>query len=211
MHYLFDMDGVLVYSTPVTMRAALEVLAEYGVTPVKEDFKPFIGAGEARFVGGVAEKYGVPYEPAMKDKTYAKYVEYVKEGLTVFPGAKAVLETLKNRGDKVALCSSADFIKIEANMQCAEIPLSWFDALVSGNDAERKKPFPDIFLAAAEKLGADPNDCLVIEDALNGIQAAKSAGMHCAAITTYFTREQLLEEKPDFVIDSLFEIPDLVL
>jgi len=211
LHYLFDMDGVLVYSTPVTMRAALEVLAEYGVFPKKEDFRPFIGAGEARFVGGVAEKYGVPYEPAMKDKTYAKYVEYVKEGLTVYPGAKEVLAILKERGHKVALCSSADFIKIEANMKGADIPLDWFDALVSGSDAERKKPFPDIFLSAAKKLGADPSDCLVIEDALNGIQAAKSAEMYCAAVTTYFNREQLKEEKPDFIIDSLYEIPDLTL
>ncbi len=211
MHYLFDMDGVLVYSYPVTMRAALEVLEEYGIHAQEEDFRPFIGAGEARFVGGVAEKYGVSYEPLMKDKLYAKYINYVKEGLTIYPGAKAVLETLKKQGHKVALCSSADFIKIEANMKVAEIPLDWFDALVSGNDIERKKPYPDIFLSAAKQLKAAPEDCLVIEDAINGIQAAKGAFMHCAAITTYFDRQQLLQEKPDFVINSLFEIPDLVI
>ncbi len=211
MHYLFDMDGVLVYSAPVTMRAALEVLEEYGIHAQKEDFRPFIGAGEARLIGGVAEKYGVPYEPLMKDKTYAKYIEYVKEGLTVYPGAKAVLKTLKKRGEKVALCSSADLIKIEANMKVAEIPLDWFDALVSGNDAEQKKPHPDIFLEAAKQLGATPYNCLVIEDAINGVQAAKRASMHCAAITTYFDRQQLLQEKPDFVINSLFEIPNLVI
>ena len=211
LYYLFDMDGVLVYSAPVTMRAATEVLAEYGIVATKEDFRPFFGAGEARFVGGVAEKYGVPYEPAMKDKTYAKYVEYVKEGLAVYPGAKEVIATLKEKGHKVALCSSADFIKIEANMKVAEIPLCWFDALISGNDAQRKKPFPDIFLMAAKQLKAEPSDCLVIEDALNGIQAAKAAGMHCAAVTTYFNREQLMEEKPEAIIDSLYEIPDLTL
>ncbi|MBQ4517909.1 MAG: HAD-IA family hydrolase [Clostridia bacterium] len=211
MNYLFDMDGVLVYSEPVTKRAAIEVLAEYGIQAKLEDFRPFIGAGEARFVGGVAEKYGVPYEPAMKDKTYAKYVEYVKEGLTVYPGAKEVLATLKAGGHKVALCSSADFIKIEANMKGADIPLDWFDALVCGDDAERKKPFPDIFLAAARLLEAEASRCLVIEDAINGIQAAKAAGMRCAAVTTSFNREQLTEEAPDFIIDSLNEIPDLAL
>lgn len=211
MYYLFDMDGVLVHSEPVTLRAAIEVLAEYGITACREDFRPFIGAGEERLVGGVAEKYGVPYEPAMKDKTYKKYVEYVKDGLTVYPGAKEVIAKLKEKGHQVALCSSADFIKVEANLLGADIPVEWFDALLCGNAVERKKPFPDIFLAAAKELSAEPSCCLVIEDAINGIQAAKNAKMRCAALTTSFKREQLVEEKPDFVIDSLYEILDLPL
>ncbi len=206
MHYLFDMDGVLFCSAPVTMRAATEVLASYGVTAQKEDFIPFFGAGEARFIGGVAEKYGVEYEPAMKDKTYEKYLQYVQEGLLVYPGARTVLETLKAEGHALALCSSADRIKIEANMETAGIPLSVFDVIMSGNDVTRKKPSPDIFLIAAQKLLANPKDCVVIEDALTGIQAAKHAGMICVAVTNSFSREQLADAKPDFMIDSLSEL-----
>lgn len=206
MHYFFDMDGVLVCSSPITRRAAREVLAEYGITPKEDDFRPFTGAGEARLVGGVAEAYGVAYQPVMKDKLYEKYLRYVKEGLQVYPGAADVLKELKAGGKQTALCSSADMIKIKANMEAAGISLTLFDTVVSGNDAENKKPSPDIFLAAAHRLNVKPADCLVIEDALTGIQAAKSAGMRCAAVTTSFSRRQLEEEQPDFVIDSLSEI-----
>ena len=206
MYYIFDMDGVLVNSEPVTRRAALEVLEGYGITATKEDFRPFVGAGEARFVGGVAEKYGVPYEPVMKDKLYEIYLRYVGESLMVYPSTKAVLQELTSRGDKIALASSADYIKIEANMKTADIPLSLFAAIVSGDDAARKKPYPDVFNAAVEKLRANPAECLVIEDALNGIQAAKAAGISVAAVTTSFTKEQLQSEKPDFIIDDLAEL-----
>ncbi len=206
MFYLFDMDGVLVRSAPATMRAATEVLKEYGVLAKKEDFAPFIGAGEARFVGGVAEKYGVPYEPVMKDKVYEKYLQYVETDLEKIPFAPEVISALKERGEKVALSSSADMIKIRANMAAAGIKLDSFDVITCGEDAERKKPYPDIFLATAEKLGAEPGECLVIEDALTGIQAAKAAGMYCVAITTFFSRDALLAGGADRVIDGLMEL-----
>lgn len=209
MHYLFDMDGVLVNSGPVTRKAALEVLRTYGVEAKEEDFRPFVGAGEARFVGGVAEKYGVPYEPAMKDKTYEIYLNYVQNDLVVYPNTKRVLEALVARGDTVSLVSSADYIKIEANMKTAGISLDMFSVIISGSDVSRKKPFPDIFQKAVEKLGASPHECLVVEDAINGIQAAKEAGIPCAVVTTSFTRERLVEENPDYVIDDLKELLDL--
>ena len=68
-----------------------------------------------------------------------------------------------------------------------------FDAVIVGEDVEHKKPSPDIFLLAAERMGLAPTECLVIEDALNGVQAAKAAGAGCLAITTSFTAEQLYE------------------
>ncbi len=211
MYYIFDMDGVLVRSAPVTIHAAQLVLAEYGVQAEPKEFAPFIGAGEARFVGGVAESHGVAYEPVMKEKLNRKYVEIVKAELPPYPAGKAVLVALKERGEKIALASSADMIKIKANLGAAEIPLDWFDAIASGEDAERKKPAPDIFLAAAKQLGAEPRECLVIEDALNGIEAARAAGMQVVAITSYFDRETLAKHNPDAVIDDLMELVDLTL
>ena len=206
MHYLFDMDGVLVNSAPVTRRAAKEVLQAYGIEAKDEDFYPFVGAGEARFVGGVAEKYGIPYEPVMKDKTYEIYLRYVVSDLVVYPNTKRVLQELIHRGHTVSLVSSADFIKIEANMQKAGIPLDWFSVIISGSDVSRKKPFPDIFLAAVKKLQAEPAECVVIEDAINGIQAAKAANIPCIAVTTSFTKEQLVPEAPEGIINDLIEL-----
>lgn len=211
MYYIFDMDGVLVRSAPVTVHAAQLVLAEYGVQAEPEEFAPFIGAGEARFIGGVAEAHGVSFVPEMKDKLNRKYAEIVDAELPPYPAGKEVLCALKKRGEKVALASSADMIKIKANLGAAGIPLSWFDAIASGEDAERKKPAPDIFLAAAKRIGAAPEECLVIEDALNGIEAARAAGMQVVAITSYFGRETLEKNNPDAVIDDLMELVDLTL
>ncbi|MBQ2696150.1 MAG: HAD-IA family hydrolase [Clostridia bacterium] len=206
MYYVFDMDGVLVRSASVTIHAAQLILEEYGITAEPEEFAPFIGAGEARFIGGVAEAHGIPYEPVMKEKLNKKYAEIVGAELPPYPSGKKILETLREQGVKFALASSADMMKIEANLGAAGIPLSWFSAIASGEDAERKKPAPDIFLAAAKRLGADPSDCLVVEDAINGIEAARAAGMKVVTITSYFDRETLEKHQPDAVIDDLMEL-----
>ena len=209
MYYIFDMDGVLVRSASVTIHAAQLILEEYGVTAEPCEFAPFIGAGEARFIGGVAEAHGIPYEPVMKDKLNKKYAEIVGDELPPYPSGKMILEKLREQGANFALASSADMIKIEANLGAAGIPLDWFCAIASGEDAERKKPAPDIFLAAAKRMGAAPCDCLVVEDAINGIEAARAAGMKVVTITSYFDRETLEEHKPDAVIDDLMELLDL--
>jgi len=206
LYYVFDMDGVLVRSASVTIHAAQLILEEYGITAEPSEFDPFIGAGEARFIGGVAEAHGLTYEPVMKEKLNNKYAEIVGDELPPYPSGKKVLEKLREQGVKFALASSADMVKIKANLGAAGIPLDWFSAIASGEDAERKKPAPDIFLAAAKRLGADPKDCLVVEDAINGIEAARSAGMKVVTITSYFDRETLKKHQPDAVIDDLMEL-----
>lgn len=209
LNFLFDMDGVLVNSEPVILAAAISGLAEFGVHAQKDDFKPFIGAGEDKFVGGVAEKHGVPYQLEMKHRVYEKYLELVDNDLEVYKNTLKVLEKLSEAGYSCALASSADFIKIDANLRVAGIKKSIFKAIIGGEDVERKKPFPDIYLLAAEEIGANPGDCIVVEDAINGIQAAKAAGMRSVAVTTSFSRELLEKEQPDFIIHDIGELLSL--
>ncbi|MEN8255375.1 MAG: HAD-IA family hydrolase, partial [Verrucomicrobiota bacterium] len=71
------------------------------------------------------------------------------------------------------------------------LPLDSFDAVITGDDVENKKPAPDIFLMAAEHIGLSATDCLVVEDAVSGVEAAKAAGAQCLGITSSFTEEQL--------------------
>ncbi|MBQ9914703.1 MAG: HAD-IA family hydrolase [Clostridia bacterium] len=209
MHYLFDMDGVIVRSEPVMMGAAMELLEGYGISVKREEYGSYVGAGEAKLLEGILASRGFSYEPEMKDRLYEIYIRRAQSELQAFPNIKTVLSALKERGDKIALSSSADMVKIRANLAVVDIPMDWFCAIVSGEEAEQKKPDPEIFLKTAEKLGAEPSDCIVIEDALNGIRAAKAAGMKCAGFTSYFSREQLSAENPDFVIDDLMEILSL--
>lgn len=203
---LFDMDGVLVDSEPVINAAAIAGLAEYGVLSVPEDFIPFIGTGEDRYIGGVAAKYGVPFRKEMKERVYRIYLDIVDDQIKTFEGVHELFAALKAKHIRFALASSADRIKIDANLKAAKIDPALFGAILSGEDVVNKKPSPDIYLLAAKKLGVEAADCFVVEDALNGIQAAKAANMRCVAVSTSFSAAQLVKEHPDFICKDLVEV-----
>lgn len=189
---IFDMDGVLTDSEPLINAAAISMFAEKGLKVLPEDFLPFVGTGEDRYIGGVAQKYKFPLDlPAAKKRTYEIYLELVPHELRMFPGASILVASCRHAGLRVAVASSADRIKIAANLDKIELPLSSWDAVVTGEDIIAKKPAPDIFLAAAQKLQLPAEACAVVEDAINGVQAAKAAGMRCIAVAQTFPAECL--------------------
>ena len=204
---LFDMDGVLVDSEPIINAAAIRALAEFGIRAQPEDFLAFVGAGEDRYVGGVAELHGKTYIPEMKRRTYEWYLALLPEMGRAFPGAKELIELLGRRGVLCAVASSADRIKVEANLtRVLGVGLDSFAGLVTGEDVARRKPHPDIFLEAARRLAVPAEACCVVEDAVNGVQAAKAAGMRCVAVTTSFAEESLRTAGADVVRPSLAEV-----
>jgi len=199
---IFDMDGVLTDSEPLINAAAVAMFRERGLEVAPDDFLPFIGTGENRYIGGVAEKHSFPLEiEGAKKRTYEIYLELVPKRLVAFPGAVELVQACRQAGLKVAIASSADLIKIEANLRKIGLPPEIWDALVHGEEVELKKPAPDIFLTAARKLGVVPGACVVIEDAINGVQAAKAAGMRCIAVAHSFPPERL--QQADFVIATI--------
>ena len=186
------MDGVLTDSEPLINAAAIAMFRERGVVVHPDDFLPFVGTGENRYIGGVAEKHGVHLEiQAAKKRTYEIYLDLVPTQLHAFPGAVDLVRACRQAGLRTAVASSADQIKIEANLDKIGLPPAGWDAIVCAEDVVDKKPAPDIFLAAARKLGLAPTQCVVIEDAVNGIQAAKAAGMYCLAVAQSFPAERL--------------------
>jgi HAD superfamily hydrolase (TIGR01509 family) len=190
---IFDMDGVLVESEPFIAEAAVRMFAEKGVAVRPEDFRPFIGTGEDRFLGGVAEAQGVTLDmPRDKARTYEIYLELIPGRLEPLPGVAEFIARCRARGPKLAVASSADRVKVEGNLRELGLPPGTFDAVVVGEDVARKKPAPDIFLEAARRLGLDPASCLVIEDAVSGVAAARAAGCRCLGLTTSFTSDQLM-------------------
>ncbi|MFA5864227.1 MAG: HAD-IA family hydrolase [Phycisphaerae bacterium] len=190
---IFDMDGVLVDSEPFILKAAILMFTENGLKNIHpEDFLPFVGAGENRYLGGVAEKYHFPIDIERdKKRTYDIYLDIIKNHLKPLPGVHEFIHLCRQSGKKIALASSADRRKVHGNLTEIDLPTETFDAIVAGEDVIHKKPNPEIFLTAAKKLNIDPHDCLIIEDAVNGVAAAKSAGAKCLALTTSFSREQL--------------------
>lgn len=207
---LFDMDGVLLDSEEYICRAAIQMFKESGVTVSPEDFLPFVGAGENRYLGGVAEKYklNLPIETA-KARTYAIYDEIVMGKLIPLPGVAAFIRRCRDLGLRLAVASSADKIKVEINLRGIGLGAEEFDTVVNGLDVEHKKPAPDIYLLAASRLGVSPQQCLVVEDAVNGVQAARAAGMKCLALTTSFSAEDLKDA--DWIVPTLAEAPPAVL
>jgi HAD superfamily hydrolase (TIGR01509 family) len=202
---IFDMDGVLTDSEPLINEAAVSMFREKGHAVHPDDFIPFVGTGEDRYLGGVAEKHGIALDlPEAKRRTYENYLALVPEKLRAFPGAVEVVRACRAAGLRIVVASSADRIKIEANLNKIGLPADRWDAVISGEDVVRKKPAPDIFLAAAQKLNVSPGACVVVEDAVNGVAAAKAAGMRCVAVAQTFPASRL--ENADLVRNKLEEV-----
>jgi len=206
---LFDMDGVLVDSERQICLAAIQMFKELGVTVQPDDFLPFVGAGENRYLGGVAQKYGIELDiDAAKFRTYTIYGEIVHGQLEPLAGVREFIARCRAKGVKTAIATSADFMKMEINLREIGLPAETFDATVNGLEVVNKKPSPEIYLTAAKKVGVAPENCLVVEDAINGVQAAKAAGMYCLALTTSFRAEQLWQA--DWICRDLSEAPNFL-
>jgi HAD superfamily hydrolase (TIGR01509 family) len=205
---IFDMDGVLLDSEPFICKAATMMFAERGLAVKPEDFVPFVGAGENRYVGGVAEKYHFPVDiEQVKKRTYEIYLDIIQGRLEPLPGAVEFIAACRTAGRRIALATSADRVKAEGNLREIQVPFSTFDAVVTGLDVTHRKPHPEIFLSAAKQLGLGPIACLVVEDAVNGVQAAKAAGCRCLALTTSFSQEVLTSAGADWSAPDLAHVP----
>lgn len=203
---IFDMDGVLVDSEGAITLAAIEALSEYDIKAEYSDFKQFTGMGDDIFIGGAARLHGAEYDVKMKERAYEIYMATAKDRVQVMPWTKPLLESLHKTGYSLAVASASDRIKVNCNLDCIGIDKKIFSAVITGIDVVRKKPFPDIFLKASEEAGVSAEKCIVIEDALSGIKAAKAANMSCIAVTTSFPYEQLKDAGADLVLDDLLDI-----
>lgn len=207
---IFDMDGVLCDSEAFICEAAVRMFQErYGITARPEDFVPFVGAGENRYLGGVAEKHGVALDiDADKRRTYEIYLEIIRGRLQPLRGAKEFVAECRRRGLRLAVATSADRVKLDGNLREIGIPAESFDALVDAGDVVHKKPDPEAFLLAAKRLGLPPRKCLVVEDAPNGIRAAKFAGSDCLGVTSSFPAALLTAAGADWTAPDLASVPE---
>lgn len=201
---LWDMDGVLV-DTGSFHRQAWEALSEEaGLAMSHEDFRRTFGWRNEEIV---RELLG----PGVSDQRVAElggrkeelYRDAVRGKVSALPGATELLRRLRRAGFRQAVASSAPRANIELILEELEIAGD-FDAVLCDRDVDRGKPDPQIFLRAAARLGVVPWRCLVIEDAVMGVRAAKRAGMACLAVTTTHSAEGLAEA--DWVAASLEDV-----
>lgn len=207
--YIFDMDGVLCDSEAVIAAAACRMFKErYGVAVTAKDFEPFVGTGEDRYLNGVAQNVGISLTmPDDKAETYRLYAEIARGKLQPIRGVVEFLCAAHEKGILLAVATSADEFKMNVNLAAIGVEKTLFAACVTGEQIENKKPAADIFLKAAERLGCTPDECVVFEDAVKGVQAAKAAGMRCVGITSSFSAELLAENGADWTAPDFTALP----
>ncbi len=204
---LFDMDGVLVDSEAFILDAAMAMFAERGLQTKASDFEPFVGTGENRYLGGVAEQYDFELDiDSAKARTYEIFGEIIRGKLEPLPGGREFIERCRSRGLLLGLATSADRVKVEANLREIKLPPETFDTIVNGLDVTHRKPHPEIYQTAAARLGLTPGVCLVVEDALSGLAAAKAAGARCLMLETSFPRERM--QGADWIARDLSQAPE---
>jgi HAD superfamily hydrolase (TIGR01509 family) len=205
---IFDMDGVLVDSEPAMYKASIEGLREFGIEARAEDFRPFVGTGEKSFIGNVVRLHGGVYSDEMKDRVYEIYCRDVDREIVRFPAVVPTVRKLREKGYLLAVASAADAVKVNANIRASGLRASDFGAVVKAGDVVNLKPAPDIFLKAASLLGVDPSECIVCEDAENGVRAAKAGGMYCLGITSTFSDGRLKELGADWTAADIGALTD---
>jgi beta-phosphoglucomutase family hydrolase len=182
---LFDWDGVVIDSSPQHERS-WELLAAAESLPLPEGhFKRGFGKKNETIIPDILGWARGPAEiqrlARLKEETYRRLV--AESGVNILPGARELLAALRAENIPCAVASSTPRENLEAIFAATGLD-ACFDAVVCGDDVENGKPAPDIFLLAAKKLGVAPGDCVVIEDAHAGIEAALRAGMPVLAVAT---------------------------
>lgn len=202
---VFDMDGLLVDSEPLADQSMVEFLRRHGIRAREEYAPQLLGRRLPDAVGLFVEWYGLSgHLPDLIAEFDALRTETIIGNLKLLPGAAEIIAF--GRGAGLALALATSNRRHQAAISLGETGLTGrFDAEVTGDDVTRGKPFPDIFLLAAERLGVSPESCVVLEDAPAGVMAARAAGMRSIFVPGGYSVGADLPAEPDVTVPSLVE------
>lgn len=211
---LFDMDGVIVDNRDAHLRAFVEFAKRHGIPDLDADtLLPWFGSTNAVIMGHLFGRDDIPAEEVdllsqEKEEIYRELYDPVMEPAH---GLVELLKALQKAGVRIAVGSSAPKVNVDFVLDRCHIA-QYFDAAASGSEITRSKPDPEVYLLAAKKLGVQPGNCVVFEDAFVGMEAARAAGAKVVAIASTFPRV-MIEQKGDYdlLIDGFrnVDIPEL--
>ena len=175
---IFDMDGVIFDTERVYLEIWQSVFEKYGYKMTKELYVNVMGTGRKNVIKTFLENFGddLPIEKMYEEKDNQLFYIIENQGIPLKEGVKELFSMLKEKNYKIALATSAKRERVEKQIKDKWLKES-FDAIVCGDDVEKGKPSPDIFLKAAKKIDVEPENCFVVEDSPAGIKAAFSGGM----------------------------------
>ncbi len=205
---IFDLDGLLINSEISWAEADKILLGKRGHTPTEELFTKRLGTGNKRTLEIYKEEFGMEDDvDKMTGERMELFYECLEKSLSLMDGAHDLITELFRKDKKLAIATSGSHRdKIEMILQRLKID-KFFPVVVTGQDVRQNKPAPDIFLLASNKLKSLPEECLVLEDAPNGVIAGKAAGMMVYAVNADKSiREELKKAGADEVFSILSEI-----
>jgi len=201
---LWDLDGVIVDTAPLHLWSWQRTFGEIGLSFTESDFKRSFGRRSTEII---QQFFGPDVEPEQLESLAERKEELFRlaaeAGVQMLPGARDLLMSLQASGWAQAIASSAPPENVHLLVDALSIR-SLLGSVVTARDVSVGKPAPDVFLVAAARLGVDPARCVVIEDAVAGVEAAKAAGMRCVAVTNTHPADHLT--LADLVVDSLEQL-----
>ena len=206
---IFDMDGVIVDSIPMHMKIWGKIFEKRGINFSTKVFEKYNGTSTIEIGKSIIKEYNLNDTPENIFNEKHFYEEkYKQKEIKMFKEAVPTLKILRKKGYKIALATGSKKYMVDFLIKKYEFN-KYFDAIALNDEVKHSKPAPDIFLLASKKLKIQPKNCIVVEDALNGIIAAKKAKMESVAITTTFKKKVFLK-KTKFIIKSLDEVIDVL-
>jgi beta-phosphoglucomutase family hydrolase len=201
---LWDMDGVIADTADYHYGAWRDVFGERGVAFSKADFMRHFGQRHDTIIKFALGDKLTPEEiDAIAEKKQVLYRERVSKNVVPLPGAIELINLLNKNGIKIAIATSAVPKNIDVILKGLGIQDS-FRTIAFGTEVAEGKPSPQIFQLAASRLGVRPADCVVIEDAIAGVAAARRAGMKCVAVTNSHPGRDL--KNADLIVDTLEKV-----
>lgn len=206
---IFDMDGVIVDSIPMHLKIWKKMFEKRKIPFSNKIFEKYNGTSTYEIGKSLIKDFNLKETPndIVKEKLEYELI-YRKKEIKLFKKSIFVLKKLKRQGYKIALATSSKKSILNFILKNFDIK-KYFDAISHAEEVKNSKPAPDIFLLAAKKIKINPENCIVVEDAINGIVAAKKAGMQSVAITTTF-KKKVFVNKTKFVISSLDDLFDIL-
>jgi beta-phosphoglucomutase family hydrolase len=203
---IFDMDGVIVDSGPIHMRAWEQTLERHKIPFELDRFRRLFGMRDSEVIPHLI---GLMSDEAVHELMVEKshtFQEFIRSEAVVIPGVADFIKALHERGVQTGLASLARPDEIRAVLETLGL-VDLLPAVITGDQQMRDKPAPDIFLAAAYRMGVSPDVSVVFEDAISGIEAARAAGATTVAVTTSYSPGEL--SHADFIINDFFQ-PSLI-
>jgi HAD superfamily hydrolase (TIGR01509 family) len=181
-HVIFDCDGVLVDSEPLSMKIDVEILAENGVVMSEADaHQRFVGKTFAAMLDEIRRDFGVSFPADASEQKDLRLLQLYERELKVVEGIVPALEALMPQHFSVA--SNSPFDRVEAALRITHLTRFFGNRITTFEHVARGKPEPDVFIEAARRAGYPPGDCIVIEDSVTGVTAAHRAGCRVLGFT----------------------------